>query len=69
MSPEDDAIRRIEQIARQARESGAVSLSPDYVRAVERIESLPQNQPGADKSWVPKSQAEFFQHYRRARRR
>ncbi|MGH7857405.1 MAG: hypothetical protein ACREQY_08745 [Candidatus Binatia bacterium] len=29
-----------------------IELDPAYLRAIETLESLPQNQSGADKSWV-----------------
>ena len=31
---------------------GAVTLSPDYLRAVTQVEALPANRNGADKTWV-----------------
>jgi hypothetical protein len=32
--------------------AGAIVLSPSYLRAVERWESLPEQAEGTDKSWV-----------------
>ena len=33
-------------------QDGPVTLSPDYLRAVARVEALPANRNGADKTWV-----------------
>ena len=67
MTPEARAIRLIEEIERAPREVGPVSLEGEYLRAIDWVESLPKNQSGADKSWVPNAQAEFLSHYRNAR--
>ncbi len=32
--------------------SGPVTLGPAYLAAVARLEALPENRDGADKSWV-----------------
>ncbi len=32
--------------------TGPVRLAPEYLEAVERVENHPDNQSGADKSWV-----------------
>ena len=66
MTPEDRAIQLIEKIERAPREVGPVSLAPQYLRAVEWMESLPQNQSGADKSWVPRRLTQSRDHYARA---
>jgi hypothetical protein len=70
MDPEDLAtIKLLDEFARMPREVGPVSLSEEYLRAVEYVESLPKNQSGADKSWIPKAQEQFLRHYRVAQRR
>lgn len=69
MTPEEEAIRLIEEIERAPRETGPVTLSAEYLRAVEQLESDPRNRSGADKSWVARAQSEFRRHYHRARRR
>ena len=38
-----------------------------YRRHVKRLESLPQNQNGADKSWVHRAEEEVREHYRNAK--
>jgi hypothetical protein len=48
--------------------SGPVPLSDEYRRAIERVELLPQNRAGADKSWVEQSIQEYRAHYFRASR-
>ena len=69
MNPEDPTIQLLDEFARMPRAVGPVSLSEEYLRWVEEIESHPKNQSGADKSWVPKAQQEFVRHYHSASRR
>jgi hypothetical protein len=69
MTPEDRAIRLIEEIERSPREVGPVLLSEEYSRAVEHIESHPSNRQGSDKSWVPRLLEESRNFYARAVRR
>jgi len=68
MDPNDPTIKLLDEFARMPREVGPVTLTEEYLRAVELIDSLAKNQSGADKSWVPKAQAAFRRHYRNARR-
>lgn len=52
-SPSPDSARQIlDALASDARASGSMPLSTGYLRAVERVEALPTNRTGADKSWV-----------------
>jgi len=60
------AIKLLDEFARMPREVGPVSLSEEYLHAVEYVESLPKNQSGADKSWIPRLLAESRRHYTRA---
>jgi hypothetical protein len=48
--------------------SGPARLGYQYRRAIELAESLAQNQPGADKTWVEESLREYRAHYSRASR-
>ena len=50
-------------------ESWRHRLSPDYLRAVERVEALESNRPGANKSWVWEALEEGRLHHERAKRR
>ena len=47
---------------------GPVMLSQDYLDHIATVESLPQNQSGADKTSRQKAQSEFFNHYRSVQR-
>jgi|GEM_PF-2594968 len=38
-----------------------------YRRHVERLENLPENRSGADKTWVERGIAEWREHYRKAK--
>jgi hypothetical protein len=59
--------------SRPQRHEGAkrspVPLSPEYLRAVEEIERHPDNQDGADKSWVWKALKRNRDHFARAIRK
>ena len=50
MDPEiERALRGLEEAAEFAR-NYRFEITPDYVALIEQVESLPQNQSGADKS-------------------
>lgn len=66
----ETALRAIDAaVAEVARLSGPVTLDEAYLHAVERVEAMPENQSGADKTWVSHAQRQFREHFRRARRR
>ena len=46
-----DALARDTQVARDTQDAG-FTPSAGYLRVVERVEALPANRTGADKSWV-----------------
>ncbi len=52
MDADERALRILEEFARAPREVGPVTLSQDYLEHIARVESLPENQSGADKSWA-----------------
>ena len=54
---------------REMRPSRGVSLAPDYLRRIARVEAMPENASGADKTWVHKAHADAVRHFRSARRR
>ena len=45
-----------------------IELDEAYLRAVKKLESLPQNVSGADKSWVERAIQSWRDHYARASR-
>ena len=54
---------------REAREQAAqirIELTDDYLALIDRVETMPQNQAGADKSWVARLLAWSTEHYRKA---
>ena len=53
---------------REQREKGWAPLSERYLRHIERVEALPQNQSGADKSWAWRVDERDRQHFANARR-
>lgn len=67
MDANERAIKILDELARAPREVGPVKLTQEYLKAIEYIESLPQNQSGADKSWVPRLLNESRSFYARAK--
>ena len=66
----DKALRAIDAaVAEVSHLSGPVTLDAEYLRALERVEALPENQSGADKTWVAEAQQQFREHFKRARPR
>ena len=45
------------------------SLAPDYLRRIVRLEAMPGNASGADKSWVHRAHADAVRHLSSAKRR
>jgi len=50
----------------RARHPDPIEVGEAYRQAVERLESLPENQSGADKTWVERAIASWRAHYARA---
>ena len=48
---------------------GEVRLPRDYLRRIARLEAMPENASGADKTWVHKAHADAVRHLRSAKRR
>ena len=48
------------------RQGDPIPVSDAYLRAIEKLESLPQNQSGADKTWVERAIRSFREHYAKA---
>ena len=53
----DDSQRAIEAIDRAVEEARRLEgtpivLDPSYLAGIDRVERMPQNQPGTDKTWV-----------------
>ena len=66
---DDEALERIFAPLRHLRyESGPVTLSDEYRRLVEAADALPENQSGADKTWVFEAIRRFQQHFSRVER-
>lgn len=65
MDPELETILRIVRSYPKP-ETHPVTLSEDYLRLVAHVESLPQSQSGADKTWVPNLIEAFAEHYKKA---
>jgi hypothetical protein len=64
----EELVRILEPFPNMRIESGPVTLTEEYLRMVREVESAPENQSGADKTWVQSAQREFREHYARAKR-
>lgn len=63
------ALRILDEIRRTVPlETRPVVLSEDYRRAVTQVEALPENQDGADKTWVERVVRQSREHFAKARR-
>jgi len=49
-------------------QDGPIVLADEYLRALERVERLPVNRPGADKSWTERALFSWMSAVARARR-
>ena len=45
----------------------SVSLAPDNLRRIIRLEAMPENATGSDKSWVHKAHAAAVRHFESAK--
>jgi hypothetical protein len=50
----------------RARHDEPIEVTESYRRAIERLEALPENQSGADKTWVERAITSWRAHYARA---
>lgn len=67
MDADDErALKILDEFARMPREEGPVTLSQEYLDHIARVESLPQNQSGADKSWVYRAIQNSLRMYSKA---
>lgn len=63
----EDGLRALREATEMAR-SIRIDLDDEYLANIARVEARPENQSGADKSWVWRIEA-AFQHFNRAARR
>ena len=56
----------LDAFAKLPKEVGPVTLSQEYRDHIARVEALPQNQAGADKSWVYRAIEKSRRMYARA---
>ena len=70
MDPETKrALEQLDEVTKDLQMEGPVDLDPAYLRLIERVEALPENQDGADKSWVWRCLETARLHFERARRK
>jgi len=68
VDPEIEAVfRMLDDVAEEAK-SIRIDIDDDYLHAIELAEALPENQSGADKTWVWRmdvASRTYFKHVRR----
>ena len=64
----EELVRILEPFRNMRIETGPVTLTDDYLRTVEEVESAPENQSGPDKTWVETAQREFREYFARVAR-
>jgi len=62
----EDGLRALREASEQAA-SIRIELDDRYLRAIALAEALPENQSGADKTWVWRMDRAFREHYKRAK--
>lgn len=62
----EDGLRALEEATELAK-SIRIEVDEEYRRAIALAEALPENQPGADKTWVWKMDRAFREHYKNAK--
>jgi len=69
MDPELDALTRmLDEVAEEAK-SIRIEIDDDYLHAIELVEALPENQSGADKTWIHRLVEESQAHFAKATRK
>jgi hypothetical protein len=63
----DDVFRMLERVAEEAK-SIRIEIDEEYLRAITLAEALPQNQSGARKDWVWRTDRAFRDHYKHVKR-
>jgi hypothetical protein len=64
----DDVLSKLREAAQQA-QSIRIELDEIYLRAIAAAEALPQNQSGADKTWVWRTLDSSTRHFAGATRK
>ena len=63
------ALQRIAEEEEAARRKGPIELDDAFWRAIARIEAAPENQDGADKTWVHRLEEQTRSHFAQAHRK
>jgi len=64
----DDGLRILREAAEQAAQI-RIELTDEYFALIAQVEAMPENQAGADKSWVARLLQWSTEHYAKATRR
>jgi hypothetical protein len=64
----EELVRILEPFRNMRIETGPVTLTQEYLRMVDEVEAAPENQSGADKTWVETTQHEFREYFARVAR-
>lgn len=60
-----EVLAAIDRVCEEAPRYGAFELTEEYLELLRRLEDRPENQSGADKSWVERARLERIEYYRR----
>jgi hypothetical protein len=63
----EDTLRALDEVAEQA-ESIRIEVDDEYLRLIALAEALPENKPGADKTWVWRLDEAFRWEYQHVTR-
>lgn len=63
----EDGLRMLREATELAKDI-RIELDDDYLRAIAVVEAMPDNQPGADKTWVWRLEHASRDHFAKARR-
>ena len=63
----DELVRILEPFRAMTIETGPVELTEEYLRMIDEVESAPENQSGADKTWIEESEREFLEYFAHVR--
>jgi hypothetical protein len=61
----DELVRILEPFRAMTIETGPVELTEEYLRMVDEVESAPENQSGADKTWVWRADRQYRDYFDR----
>ena len=59
----EDVLRLLEEAKALLPPTAPVELDAEFLHAIARVEELPENQSGSDKTWVEEARSGFRRYY------